>query len=270
MKKILIPLIFSISFGAQAITELEWTTFINETIETKEDMTWTYDVKKLKEHQDRIKKDDIHKLENIAKGDDIQMSQGAKYLLATQGELSNEFLVDNYLKEEDLKNGLYYLNLNFINTVNKDNLWSVIKEKEHFTKSTLIDEFRECQTFKDYHAQGGKDFTFESYDDFFDRRSIVENYTHADLFNLELELSETEYPVTITFYNNRYIVQELNDEKCFKTGESQNYVEMQKIMALYKQYQKPNELKSVCDDFDKNSLLKSRFNYFCIDAAKTE
>lgn len=264
MKNILLSLIIFISSSANAFTETEWKEFITETIETKEDMTWTYNVEKLKEHQGRIKTEDILILKKLAKEEDVQISQGSKYLLATQGEKSNAFLFDNYLNDPDLKNGLYYLSFNFVNTINKELFWSLINDKEVISRSTLKEEFKSCKTFKDYHAQGGKDFTFESYDDFFEQRNIVENYTNSDLFTLELELSEIVYPVTITFYNNRYIVQALNDDKCLKPNDSPNYIEMQKIMALYKQYQKPALLKTVCDDINSNSLLKSRFNYFCI------
>jgi len=265
LKKILLLMVISFSLLAQAFSEVEWTEFIGETIVTKEDMTWTYDVKKLKLHQDRIKKEDLVILEKIAKSEDVQMSQGAKYLLATQGEKTNTFLLNNYLNEENIKNGLYYLNLNFINTVEKNHLWDLINYKESFSRSSLKNEFSQCKEFKDYHAQGGKDFTFDNYDDFFEQRGIVENYTNADLFSLELELSDIIYPVTITFYNNRYIIQSANDDICIKVAENKSYIEMQKIMALYKQYKKIEYLKKACDEFSSNSLLNARFNYFCID-----
>lgn len=269
MKKIILSSIFVTSLSANAFTQLEWTTFINETIITKDDMSWEYDVKKLKEHQTRIKSDDIPILKTIASGDDYQTSQGSKYLLATQGEKSNEFLFNNYLTDEDIKNGLYYLNLNFINTVDKDNLWNIIRTKEEALRVSVKSGFSECSNFKDYHLQGGKDFTFESYDDFFSQRNVIRNYTHSDLFNLELELSEGNYPVTVTFYNNRYVVQSKNDDKCLKIGENEDYKELQKLMALYKQYQKYEYLNETCDDFNNNSLLRTRFNYFCVDAIQS-
>ena len=265
LKKILLSLLIVSSFNSQAFTELEWTTFINETIKTNDDMTWNYDVEKLKSHQNRISSTDLKSLESIANADDQQLSQGAKYLLATQGELSNKFLFDNYLQDKNVKNGLYYLNLNFMSTNEKSNLWDIIKEKEVSISEELKKEFYECSNFVDYHSRGGKNFTFENYDDFFDQRNVIRNYTNSDLLNLEFEISESIYPITITFYNNKYIVHSKNDDKCLSISDNENYTDMQKIIALYKQYQKNDYLFSSCESYSSNSLLKSRLSYLCVN-----
>ncbi len=262
-KKTMLLGVLFFSLSASAYTKLEWTTFLNEAIVTDDNISWNYDVKKLKSHIPHIKNNDINILIELSNSDDEGLSQSSKYLLATQGEKANKHLFDYYLKTDNLKNGLYYFNFNFVHTVNKDHLWKIVSKEEQLLSKMLLDEFSMCKDYKDYYSLGGKDFTFENYDDFFEQRNIIQNYSMADLFSLELELSDAEYPVTITFYNNRYIFQSDSDDNCSTTGKSESYIQMQKIMALYKQYEQKKYLNPVCESYSENSLLKSRFNYYC-------
>lgn len=263
MKKIILTLLSLIPLTSQAFTKEEWIGFIVDSIETKEDLTWSYDVKKLKTYSKLTKTSDFDTLKEISEGDDLQVSQASKYILATQGEKMNEFLIDDYLMATDLKNSLYYLNLNFINTSNKNNFWQYIKSKETVSKDILIDSFSSCEDFKDYYTLGGKDITFESYDDFFEKRTLIENYTNVDLMYLELEVIDALFPITITLFENKFVVQSEKDDLCVKPDDNIDYIYMQKIMALYKQYQKNEFITPICLEFDENNLLKSRFSYFC-------
>lgn len=264
MKKMffLLPLFFSMH--SYAFTKEEWVNFIIDSVETKEDLTWSYDTSKLKTYHKMAKNEDIIILKEIAFSDDKQVSQASKYLLALSGEKSNEFLIDNYLNDEDIKNGLYYLNMNFINTPSKENFWQILKSKEIISKSIVLDSFDTCNKFQDVNSLGGKNFDFESYNDFYSKRILIENYTNLDLMYLELELSDAEYPVSVTVFSNRFVVNNENDELCLKTGDNIDYVYLQKIGALYKQYQKEDFLKPLCESFEENQLLKSKFNYLCL------
>lgn len=264
MKKILIPIIILGSFNVHAYTEQELLDIINSSIEVKKDLNWTYNTEQLKKYETKIKNNDIDILKKIASGEDKQLSQGSKYLLATQGNSANEYLIENYLSDSNLQNSLYYLNMNFLTTTNKEDLWDIFINRSNVLSESLITEFKSCYKFKDYYSQGGKDLTFDSIDDYYDKKDLVRTYTFYDLFDLELEFSVSEFPITVTFYNNRYVVQSKDDDKCININENESYVKMQKIMGFYKKYQKQELIDPICDNFDSNSLLKTRFNYYCL------
>lgn len=267
MKKIITSLILFTSFFSYGFTKSEWNNFIVDSIETKSDLSWNYDVKKLKTYSKMSKDSDIIILEEIAKGDDYQLSQGAKYLLSLQGNKTNKFFIENYILEDDFKNGLYYLNANYINTSDKSSFWQEVKNKEIESKSIVNDYFSECKNFKDVNLLGGKNFELESYDDFFEKRSLIENYTHLDLMFLELDLIDVAYPISITIYSDRYVINKEDEELCADPNKNVDYQYLQKIAAIYKQYQKTDSLTLLCNEFKDNELLKSRFSYYCI---KTE
>lgn len=251
------------SFNASAFTDKEWANLIVDTIDTKDDLSWSFNVEKLKTYSKMTKESDIKILESIAKGDDYQISQAAKYLLSLEGVRTNEFIINNYLDDSDVKNGLYYVNANFINTPDKKNFWSILKSKEIMSIAILKDEFENCKDFQDVKELGGTKFTLESFDDFFDKRDLISGYTNADLMYLELDLSEKEYPVDITVFQNKYVFDNDEESNCSSPNKSLDFNHMQKITALYKQYQKVDKLKIVCENFDENKLLKSKFSYLC-------
>lgn len=251
------------SFNSYAFTDKEWVNFIVDSIETKDDLSWKYDVDKLKTYSKMTKDEDIKILIDIANGDDYQVSQASKYLLALEGQKTNEFILDNYFEDNDVKNGLYYTNLNFINTPEKKHFWSLLKDRESLSINIVKDEFENCKDFNDIKELGGVPFTFENYDDFFEKRSLIEDHTHADLMYMEMDLMDQEYPVSVTVFQNRYVINKENEDNCTKPNESLDYNYLQKIMALYKQYQKESELNLNCKEFDDNKLLKSKFYYLC-------
>ncbi len=264
MKRIFILLSVFLSSQANALTKEEWVNFIVDSVETKEDLTWSYDTTKLKTYAKMAKNEDINTLEEIANGDDIQVKNASKYLLALLGEKTNKFLIDNYLEDKDIKNSLYYLNLNFINTPDKKNFWQYLLSKENISKNIVLDSFEECSNFEDVNLLGGQVFEFNSYDDFYNKRDLLSNYTNLDLMHIEFELSDAEYPVSITLFRNKFTVNKESDDLCLKASENVDYVYLQKIGALYKQYQKEDLLKPMCNSLESNMLLKSKFNYLCM------
>ncbi len=264
LKKFILIFSMCATLSANAFTEKEWVNIIVDTIETKNDGSWSYDVAKLKTFSNQVKDADINYLTTISTSDDVQVSQGAKYLLALEGEKTNKILIDNYIESDDIKNGLYYLNLNFINSTEKDSAWTYLTSQMNSLKNSVSNEFKSCSKFNDFRSVGGKEFTFESYDDFFDKRNIIFNFSNANLWNLEIDLGELEYPVTVTFYDNKYVIHKENDNECLSINESEDYIKLQKIIAVFKQYQKNDELNLFCEDISNNNLLKSRFNYLCI------
>ena len=264
MKRVFILVSLFFSIQANAITKEEWVNFIVDSVETKEDLTWSYDTSKLKTYSKMAKNKDIEILEEIANSDDIQVKNASKYLLALLGEDTNKFLINNYLTGEDIKNSLYYLNLNFINTPDKKNFWQYLLSKENISKKIVLDSFEKCSNFEDVNLLGGKVFEFNSYDDFYNKRDLLSNYTNLDLMHIEFELSDAEYPISITLFSNKFIVNKETDDLCLKANENSDYVYLQKIGALYKQYQKEDFLKSMCNSLESNMLLKSKFNYLCM------
>lgn len=265
IKKIIISSLFLSSFSSYAFNKEEWVNFISDAVQPNDNLTWTYDMSKMKSYEKFLKRDDIIILKDIAKSIDLQVSQGAKYLLASSGKEANAFLFENYLDSKDLKNGLYYLNYNLMNTPDATDFWqNTFSESTKLTK-LLLTSYNECKTFNNYYGIGGKDFTFKNYDDFYSQRSLLSNYTHADLFYLEIDLQDKKYPVTVTFYKNRYTIQSKENDTCVKINNDKNYIRLQKISALYKQYSKNDLMKPICDSFHDNKLLSSHFNYFCND-----
>lgn len=264
MKKIIFTILAILPLVSHAFTKDEWIEKMNDSIETKKDLTWTYDTQKLKGYSEIKKEEDISVLKDIALEYDVQMSQVSKYILSLQGEKTNQFLIDNYLESDDIKNSMYYLSLNFISTSNRTTFWQYLKSKESISKKMVKDSFSMCKDFQDYSSLGGKDVTFESYDDFFEKRSLVENYTNIDLMHVEFEISDAKYPITLTFFENKFIVQSNDDEACLSPNKNEDFIYMQKILGLYKQYQKNDFIKLTCSSFEENNLLKSRFSYFCL------
>lgn len=252
-------------FFSQAFTQEEWTGLIETTVNVKDDLTWDYNTEKLKSYSPLIKPSDINELKLLAKNDDLQIAQASKYLLSFQGEKTNDFLIDNYLEDVDVNNGLYYLNLNFINTADKKEFWQYLKRKESIEVSKMIDGFEECNSFKNANELGGHNVILNSYDEFFEKKSLIENYTHVDLMFFEMDLMDVEeYPITVTFFPNKHVINSKENEKCLKTQDNQSYVYSQKIGAIYKQHKKIEELKSFCDSISGNEFLKTKFNYLCI------
>lgn len=263
MKKNFIILIAFLSFQTQAFTKDEWINFIVDSVNTKEDLTWDYDTEKLKTYSKLATNEDSLILKDLSSEEDLQISQASKYLLSRKGEQTNDFIIDNYLESSDIKNSLYYLNLNFINTPNKDNFWQILKSKEHISKEIVLESFSTCDNFKDVNEMGGKVFDFKDYDSFFEQRLLLENYTKLDLMYLELDISDREYPLSITLFSNKYIINSDEDEVCLKTSDNIDYIYLQKISAIYKQYQREDLLKDLCLNFEDNQLLKNKFNYLC-------
>ena len=263
IKKIIFTAVLASSFPSQAFTQEEWVTFINDSINVKQDLSWDYDMVKMKSYTKFIKNEDIKILETISKSDDIQISQGSKYLLASQGSKSSDFILSNYLDDDNLKNGLYYMGLNLINLPEKKPFFDKTISLSNSLETKLNTKYEKCENFNDYYDKGGKNFTFENYDDFYSKRDLISNYTHADLFYLEIDLQDKTYPITVTFYKNRYNIQNKDDDQCIKINSDNDYIHLQKIFALYKQYDQQTTLTLLCDKLSKNNLLKSRFSYFC-------
>ncbi len=254
-----------IPFFSQAFTQDEWTGLIENSVIMKDDLTWEYDTKKLKSFSGMIKDRDIQELKELAQTEDLQISQASKYLLSLEGEKTNEFLINNYLEEIDIKNGMYYLNLNYINTPEKNGFWQYLKTKEIGSINNMISFFDECKDFKNVNELGGTNVVLNSYDDFFDKKDLIDNYTNIDLMYFEMDLMDVEeYPITVTFFPNKHVINSENNDTCLKPQESIDYVYMQKIGALYKQHQKQDELTSFCETFDHNTFLKKRFDYLCM------
>lgn len=250
---------------SNAFTTEELNGLIGNSVIVKEDLTWEYDSKKLKSLSNMIKLEDIPTLKDFSNGEDLQISQASKYLLALQGEKTNEFLIDNYLNDNDIKNGMYYLNLNYINTPEKNNFWQIVKSKELASINNMLSFFEECKTFQDVNELGGTNITLNSYDDFFEKKQLIENYTNIDLMYFEMDLMDVEnFPVTVTFFPNKHVINSKDNDTCLKPQENIDYVNMQKVGALYKQHRKETELINFCNSFENNKLLKSRFNYLCI------
>lgn len=254
-------LVFSTnSFG---FSEKNWVELILDSIETKDNVTWNYNSEKLKSYSKMVKDEDLEILKSISNNDDIQIAQASKYLLALQGNKTNDFLIDNYLSENNIKNGMYYINLNFSYTGNKDFFWRTLKEKEILSTSIVSESFTNCNGVNNIKELGGQVYTFNSLDDFFQQKPILESYSHADLMYLEMDLMDRSFPVDITLYPNKYVINKKNDENCAKPSDIIDYDYIQKILALYKQHGKIELLKSSCEKFDDNSFLKSSFMYLC-------
>ena len=250
---------------SNALSKEEWSEVIDKSIETKDNLTWNYNPMVLKRSISQIKDDDISILREIYQSEDVLLAEASKYLLASQGNKTNDLILNHYLESGDIKSALYYFNFNFINSEYKDDFWKGVDDKEEFAITTLKEDFKTCSNFKDYSQIGGKDFTFTSGEDFFNQRAIIKLSSNVNLMYLEFELNNLEYPVTTTIYKNDYIIQSDNDKKCSKINKDVSYIELQKIMAIYKKYEKTIKLNKACNELSSNLLLDSKFRYLCVE-----
>jgi len=149
--------------------------------------------------------------------------------------------------------------------VPKNNFWQYVKSKEIGSINNMISFFEECKDFKNINEIGGTNIVLNSYDEFFDKKELIENYTNVDLMYFEMDLMDVEeFPITVTFFQNKHVINSKENDVCLKPQDSIDYIHMQKIGALYKQHQKSEDLNSFCETFENNSFLKKRFNYLCL------